>query len=86
MIAAIKWFSDITECDNSDQEVYSANVNDGAIPVVDSDKVSDMVDYFNDGDDEELHDNENDVADMYNKKDAGEVYNENDDDDIIENG
>ena len=65
--------------------MYSANVNDGAIPVVDSDKVSDMVDYFNDGHDEELYDNENDDALMYNKKYAGELYSENDDDDIIEN-
>ena len=44
-----------------------------------------MVDYFNDGDDKELYDNENDDADMYNKKDAGELCSENDDDDIIEN-
>ena len=52
-------YSDITECDNSDQEVESgddaSNVNAGAVSVADSDEVSEVFDYFVDADDGALN-------------------------------
>ena len=52
-------YSDITECNNSDQEVESdddaSNVNAGTVSVADSDEVSEVFDYFVDADDEALN-------------------------------
>ena len=49
-------YSDITECNKSDQEVESgydaSNVNAGTVSVADSDEVSEVFDYFVDADDE----------------------------------
>ena len=52
-------YSDITKCNNSDQEVESdddaSNVNAGTVSVADTDEVSEVFDYFVDADDEALN-------------------------------
>ena len=59
-------YSDITECNNSDQEVESgedaSNVNAGIVSVAYSDEVSEMFDYFVDADDGALNGNDNAVS------------------------
>ena len=66
MVSCETAYSDITECNNSDQEVESgddaSNVNAGTVSVADSDEVSEGFDYFVDADDGALNGNDDAVS------------------------
>ena len=86
-------YSDITECNNSDQEVENgddaSNVNAGTVSVADTDEVSDIFDYFVDADDGVLNVNDdavsvNDSSDISNVLDFFDEEQYNDENEAAE--